>query len=62
MGCSISDPVSCVTGPVIGDTVDSMVSSAWDSICQSFADAATSVLTSFAKAFVAIPDVDLTST
>ncbi|WP_370072274.1 conjugal transfer protein TrbL family protein [Streptacidiphilus sp. MAP5-3] len=42
--------------------MDSLASSAWNNICKSFADAATSVLTSFAKAFVAIPDVDLTST
>ncbi|MEZ0095999.1 conjugal transfer protein TrbL family protein [Streptacidiphilus sp. EB129] len=61
MSC-ITDPISCVAGPIVGDGVDSIVSSAWDSICKSFADAATSVLTSFAKAFVAIPNVDLTST
>ncbi len=61
MACSITDPISCVAGPIVSDGVDSIVSSAWDSICKSFADGATSVLTSFAKAFVAIPDVDLTS-
>lgn len=60
MSC-ITSPISCIAGPIVGDGVDSIVSSAWDNICKSFADAATSVLTSFAKAFVAIPDVDLTS-
>jgi len=59
MSC-LSDPISCVTAPITGGVSD-IVSSAWDGICQSFADAATSVLTSFAKAFVAIPDVDLSS-
>lgn len=61
MSC-ITDPISCVVGPVVSAGVGDVASSAWDSICKSFADAATSVLTSFAKAFVAIPDVDLTST
>ena len=60
MSC-ITSPISCIAGPIVGDGVDSIVSSAWDNICKSFADAATSVLTSFANAFVAIPDVDLTS-
>lgn len=59
MPCGLSDPVSCVTGPVLsglgGDAVSSLASSAWDSICKSFADACTEVLKAFANAFVKIP-------
>ncbi len=59
--CSIDSPVSCVVGPVISGSVSEAASSAWDEICQSFADAASTLLIQFAKAFVAIPDVDLSS-
>ncbi|MFF6956193.1 hypothetical protein [Streptomyces sp. NPDC008317] len=61
MACSITNPVACVAGPILGPATSGIVNSAWDSICKSFADAATSILQSFAKAFVSIPNVDLAS-
>ncbi|WP_370066452.1 hypothetical protein [Streptacidiphilus sp. MAP5-3] len=39
--------------------MSSMASSAWNSICKSFADACTEVLKAFANAFVKIPPIDL---
>jgi hypothetical protein len=64
MPCSATDPFGCVSG-VIGATggniVGGFVSSAWQQVCQSFADAASSLLKEFAKAFAAIPDPDLSS-
>lgn len=60
MSCSWTDPVGCVTG-VLGGAVGDVASSAWDSICKSFADAATEVLQAFAKTFVNIPNVDVAS-
>jgi hypothetical protein len=56
LGCA-SDVVGSVGGNVVGD----VVSSAWQQVCQSFADAASSLLKEFAKAFTAIPDPDLSS-
>jgi hypothetical protein len=44
-----------------GAAVDSMAGSAWDSICQSFADAFTSVLQWFGGVFASMPDPDLDS-
>jgi hypothetical protein len=44
-----------------GSAVDSMAGSAWDSICQSFADAFTSVLQWFGAVFASMPDPDLDS-
>jgi hypothetical protein len=52
-----SDAVSSVGRNIVGDAV----SSAWQQVCQSFADAASSLLKEFAQAFVAIPDPDLAS-
>ena len=52
MACGITDLTGCV-----GDVVGSAVSSVWDSICQSFGDAATSMLQSFGNAF-ASPNTD----
>jgi hypothetical protein len=72
MGCGITDPVGCV-GSVIGSAVGGEVGglvggaaggfalSAWDGVCKSFADAASALLGAFAKAFVAIPPVNLGS-
>lgn len=59
MGC-LTDPIGCGIN-LLGSGASDIVSSAWDSICQSFANAATSLLTGFANAFVNIPDVDVAS-
>jgi hypothetical protein len=56
MACGITDPLGCV-----GGLVGSAASSAWDSICLSFATAADALLKTFARAFTALPPVDLTS-
>jgi len=56
MACGITDPLGCV-GQLVGGTA----SSAWDAICLSFATAADALLKAFARAFTAIPPVDLTS-
>lgn len=65
MPCGLSDPIGCVTGSITntvgGAIVGDVASAAWDSICKSFADAATEVLKAFAKAFVAIPNIDVSS-
>lgn len=51
------DPVDCV-GDVAGGLVGGVASSAWESVCKSFAEAATSLLEAFAKAFAAFPDMN----
>jgi hypothetical protein len=59
----------CITYvPIVGGYFDvgksaasAAVGSAWYDVCQSFGDAATGMLQAFAKAFAAIPDVDLAS-
>lgn len=56
----LTDPLGCGIS-LLGSGASSVASSAWDSICQSFATAATSLLTEFAKGFVNIPDVDVAS-
>ncbi|MFD9687302.1 hypothetical protein ACFWXO_16275 [Kitasatospora sp. NPDC059088] len=68
MPCGLSDPISCIPGPgdtilgsLAGDAATKVAGGAWDSICKSFADAATSLLKSFATDFVKIPPVDLAS-
>lgn len=45
----------------VGGAVSDMASSAWESICHSFADAFTSVLQWFGGVFASMPDPDLTS-
>jgi hypothetical protein len=55
MSCPIN-PVDC-----IADAASSVASSAWDMVCNSFAKAASQMLTAFAKAFAAMPNVDLSS-
>jgi hypothetical protein len=55
MSCPIN-PVDC-----IADAASSVASSAWDMVCKSFATAASQMLTAFAKAFAAMPNVDLNS-
>ena len=58
--CAISAAGGAAKG-FVGSTIGGAVSSAWQQVCQSFADAATQLLMAFAKAFAAIPDVSLTS-
>ncbi|WP_194904787.1 hypothetical protein [Catenulispora rubra] len=60
MACSLLDPAACV-GDAIGSVVGGAASSAWDAICKDFAKSAAQLLGAFAKAFVAIPNVDLAS-
>ena len=45
----------------IGDVVGGVTASAWEGICQSFADAFIDVLAWFSEAFIAFPNVDLAS-
>ena len=59
MPCGIGDVTGCA-GDVIGGLAGDAVSSAWNDVCKSFADAASSLLSAFAKAFVAIPSIDVT--
>lgn len=46
---------------LLGSAANDVVSGAWQSVCQSFADAATAMLKAFASAFAAIPTVNLAS-
>jgi hypothetical protein len=48
-------------GGAAKSAVGDVVSSAWQQVCQSFADAASQMLQEFAKAFAAIPPVSLTT-
>ncbi|GLW53033.1 conjugal transfer protein TrbL family protein [Kitasatospora phosalacinea] len=65
MACGLTDPIGCVTdtvlGSVAGDAVSKMASSAWESICQSFADAMVDLLKTFADAFAKMAGPDLAS-
>lgn len=67
MPCGITDPIGCgeeIVGGVaggVGDVVTSTALSAWEAVCQSFADAAVALLEGFAKAFVAFPTIDVES-
>ncbi|MEV7925433.1 conjugal transfer protein TrbL family protein [Kitasatospora sp. NPDC088779] len=68
MPCGLTDPLGCIPGPsdtilgsLAGDAATNVASGAWESICKSFADAATELLKTFATAFVKIPPVDLAS-
>ncbi len=56
MSCGITDPLSCVGKIAVGEAA-----SAWDVVCVSFATAADALLKAFARAFTAIPPVDLAS-
>jgi hypothetical protein len=60
MACTLTNPLGCA-GQLIGGGVTDVATSAWNSICESFATACASLLQAFAKAFVAIPPVDLGS-
>ena len=59
MSCP-ANPLDCTTG-LVGTAVGSVASSAWDQVCQAFANAAAQLLGAFGKAFVAIPPVNLGS-
>jgi len=62
--CSLSTAL-CIISAVGGaarSVVGDAVSSAWQQVCQSFADAAVQMLQAFAHAFAVIPDISLTST
>lgn len=59
MSCP-ANPLDCATG-IVGGTIGSAATSAWDQVCKSFADAASQLLGAFGKAFVAIPPVNLGS-
>lgn len=56
-GCTPADAVGGVIGGVVGDAA----TSAWESVCKTFAVAATDMLKGFATAFAAFPNVDLSS-
>jgi hypothetical protein len=68
MSCP-NHPLDCaIYIPIVGEYIaggahvaGAAVSSAWQAICQSFADAASAMLQTFAKAFAAIPPVNLKS-
>lgn len=61
MPCDVLHPLEC-GGEVIGGVAGSALTSGWDAICRSWAEAATAMLESFAKAFVAFPTIDPEST
>ncbi|MFJ2864990.1 hypothetical protein [Kitasatospora sp. NPDC087314] len=68
MPCGLTSPLDCIPGPgdtilgsLAGDAATNVASGAWESICKSFADAATELLKTFATAFVKIPPPDLAS-
>lgn len=56
----ITDPIGCGIN-LLGSGASDIANDAWNSICQSFADAATKLLTGFANTFVNIPDLDVGS-
>lgn len=56
-GCTPADVVGGVVNGVVGDAA----SSAWESVCKSFADAAVAMLKGFATAYAAFPNVDVSS-
>jgi hypothetical protein len=58
--CGLTSPGGCVSD-LVGGVVGDVAASAWDSVCRSFADAAVGLLKVFADAFVAFPNVDLSS-
>jgi hypothetical protein len=55
------DISGCNPGDIVGGVVGGAAANAWESVCKSFADAATSLLKTFADAFVAFPNIDLMS-
>src|SRR5262249_43979230 len=59
-GKCLTNPFDC-PGQIVHDAVGSLGHSAFSAIVESFVGSANSLLPSFAKAFVAIPPVDLAS-
>ena len=64
MPCDFRNIDQCVTdaagglSDALGSGVSSVVGSAWEQVCRSFAEAAVSLLSEFAEAFVAFPQID----
>jgi hypothetical protein len=57
MNCLL-DPLGCLTSAA-GSGASDAATTAWDSICKSFADAAAELLKAFGQAFAALPSVNL---
>ncbi|MBS2963937.1 hypothetical protein KGA66_12850 [Actinocrinis puniceicyclus] len=55
------DTITSAAGSAVNGAIGDMASSAWDSICHSFADAFTQVLQWFGGVFASMPDPDLGS-
>lgn len=60
MACGPINPLGCA-GDLVDDSIGGIANSAFHSVAQSFVSAANMLLKAFAKAFVAIPPLDLTS-
>jgi hypothetical protein len=58
MSCILGDLPACAKA-VVGPPASQAASQAWDTICQSFADAAAFLFKEFGTSFVQIPDLDL---
>lgn len=54
------DPLGCLTSAA-GHGVNDAATSAWDSVCKSFATAAAELLKAFGQAFAALPSLNLES-
>ena len=52
------DPLGCLTSAAVSGASDA-ATTAWDSVCKSFADAAAQLLKAFGQAFAALPTVNL---
>jgi hypothetical protein len=58
MSCDWADPASCPL-TILGGATSAAVPPAWDTICKSFADAASALLQAFGGAFARLPDLSL---
>jgi hypothetical protein len=54
------DPLGCLTSAA-GSGASDAATSAWDSVCKSFADAAAELLKAFGQSFAALPSLNLES-
>ena len=54
------NPLACLSSAA-GSGADDAATSAWDSVCKSFADAAAELLRAFGQAFAALPSLNLES-
>ena len=61
MACTSPTDLFTCPSDLVGGVIGGVASSAWESVCQSFADAAVTMLKGFAAAFAVFPNVDLTS-